>query len=118
VVSLRELLRQEFPVAIAPTALRKEEAMATAKFPLGRVVATPGALFALSQANQDPLALIARHQQGDWGELSEEDKQENEFSVHRDLRILSAYTLTTGVKIWLITEADRSATMILLPEDY
>jgi hypothetical protein len=60
--------------------LRSEELMAKAKFLLGRMVATPGALAALSQANQDPLELLARHQQGDWGELSEEDKRENEFS--------------------------------------
>lgn len=92
--------------------------MATAKFSLGRIVATPGALAALSQANQNPVEFLARHQQGDWGEVPEDDKQENESSVLNDLRILSAYTLTTGVKIWLITEADRSATMILLPEDY
>jgi len=75
--------------------------MATAKFSLGRIVTTPGALAALSQANQNPVAFLSRHQQGDWGEVPEEDKKENEFSVLHDLRVLSAYTLTTGVKIWL-----------------
>ena len=92
--------------------------MDSAKFSLGQTVATPGALDALSQANQDPLALLARHQAGDWGELSAEDKQENELSLQQGFRILSAYTLTTGLKVWLITEADRSSTTILLPEDY
>jgi hypothetical protein len=111
-------LRQEFPVAIAPTAPRIEELMKKAKFLLGRIVATPGALAALSQANQDPAEFPSRHQHGDWGDVEEEDKKENEFSVLNNLRILSAYSLTTGVKLWVITEADRSVTTILLPSDY
>jgi hypothetical protein len=61
---------------------------------------------------------LSRHLLGDWGDLGEEDKKENEFSVLNNFRILSAYTLTTSVKIWIITEADRSATTILLPEEY
>jgi hypothetical protein len=92
--------------------------MAEAKFSLGQLVATPGALQALEEAGQNALEFLALHQSGDWGDLSEEDKKENEFSVSRQLRILSAYTLTTGTKIWIITEADRSATTILLPEEY
>jgi hypothetical protein len=92
--------------------------MEKAKFLLGQLVATPGALAALSQANQDPLELLSRHQHGDWGDLSAEDKHENEFSILNNLRILSAYMLTTGVKVWIITEADRSSTTILLPDDY
>ncbi len=92
--------------------------MAKAKFLLGQLVATPGALQALQDAGQNALELLSRHQHGDWGELPEEDKKENEFSVLNNLRILSAYTLTTGVKIWVITEADRSSTCLLLPEEY
>jgi hypothetical protein len=92
--------------------------MEKAKFLLGQLVATPGALDALSQANQDPVELLSRHQHGDWGELSAEDQRENEFSILNSLRILSAYTLTTSVKVWVITEADRSVTTILLPEEY
>jgi hypothetical protein len=92
--------------------------MAKAKFLLGQLVATPGALTALEEAGQDAREFLSRHQHGDWGDLSEEDKQENEFSVTRELRILSAYTLTTGVKIWVITEADRSVTTLLLPAEY
>jgi hypothetical protein len=84
-------------------------------FPLGQVVATPGALEALVAAGQDPQALLQRHQHGDWGNLSEEDKAENDFSVNRELRIFSAYILSTGVKVWLITEADRSVSTFLLP---
>lgn len=92
--------------------------MAQAPFVLGQLVATPGALAALEEAGQNPLEFFIRHQQGDWGELDEEDKNENEFSILHHLRILSAYTLKTGVKIWIITEADRSVTTILLPEEY
>ena len=89
-----------------------------ARFPLGQVVATPGALEALQAAQQDPLELLARHSCGDWGDLDEEDKQENELSVEQGFRILSAYILSTEIKVWVITEADRSATTILLPSDY
>ena len=87
-------------------------------FPLGQVVATPGAIEAMQEAKQDPLQLLYRHVTGDWGELDEEDKAENDFSVQRGFRILSAYTLVTEVKIWLITEADRSVTTFLLPSEY
>jgi hypothetical protein len=89
-----------------------------ASFPLGRLVATPGALKALEEAGQQPSALLSRHAVGDWGDLGEEDKRENEFSVTRYLRILSAYVLPTGVKVWVITEADRSVTTLLLPDEY
>ena len=87
-------------------------------FQLGRIVATPGALRALEAAGQQPAEFLDRHVKGDWGELDDEDKRENEFSVRNGLRILSAYTTTAGEKIWIITEADRSATTILLPEEY
>jgi len=87
-------------------------------FSLGQVVSTPGALEALEQAGQQSLELLARHVTGDWGELDEEDKAENDFSVGHNLRLFSAYTLSNGVKIWLITEADRSVTTFLLPSEY
>ena len=87
-------------------------------FSLGQIVATPGALRTLEAANQEPLELLARHVRGDWGNVPDEDKQENELSIREGFRILSAYTLTTGEKIWLITEADRSATTFLRPEEY
>jgi hypothetical protein len=89
-----------------------------ARFSLGRVVATPGALRALEDANQNPFEFLERHQSGDWGELCEEDKDENEFSVRNGFRILSAYRTRLDVKIWIITEADRSATTFLLPHEY
>ncbi len=87
-------------------------------FSLGQVVSTPGALVAMKQAGQDPAELLVRHVSGDWGDLCEEDKQENDLSVREGFRILSAYTLSTKVKVWIITEADRSATTFLLPEEY
>ncbi len=89
-----------------------------ARFKLGQVVATPGALEALKEAGQDPSEFLRRHHSGDWGDLGSEDKQENELSLREGFRILSAYHTSQGVKLWLITEADRSATTILLPEEY
>jgi hypothetical protein len=88
------------------------------RFPLGRVVATPGALSALEKAEQAPNEFLDRHVNGDWGEVSEVDKEENEVSVEQGFRILSAYTTSAGDTIWILTEADRSATTILLPEEY
>ena len=85
---------------------------------LGRVVATPGALRTLEEAGVSPASLLARHMNGDWGELSESDRQANEHALKHDLRVLSAYTLRTGERIWIITEGDRSVTTILLPSEY
>ena len=87
-------------------------------FELGQVVGTPGALQALTEAGQLPAEFLARHVTGDWGDLCDEDKEENELSVEQGFRILSAYKLQTGAKVWVITEADRSATTILLPDEY
>jgi hypothetical protein len=87
-------------------------------FPLGQIVATPGALDAILEAKENPATFLSRHVTGDWGELDEHDRQENEFSVANGLRILSAYTLNTGTRLWVITEADRSVTTILLPSEY
>ena len=87
-------------------------------FELGQVLGTPGALRALEEAEQHPLALLIRHVTGDWGDLCEEDIAENELSVERGLRVFSSYKLETDVKVWVITEWDRSATTILLPEEY
>jgi hypothetical protein len=89
-----------------------------AKFPMGQLVTTPGALDAFKEADQTMYHFVARHLNGDWGEISEADKAENELSVQQGFCILSAYTLKTGVKFWIITEADRSATTVLLPSEY
>ena len=87
-------------------------------FPLGRVVATPGALRALEKAEQHPAEFLDRHVNGDWGEVPDADKHENELAVEQGLRILSAYTTSAGDKLWILTEADRSATILMLPEEY
>jgi hypothetical protein len=89
-----------------------------ARFPLGRVVATPGALRVLEEANQSPFEFLKRHQAGNWGDVCKEDKEENEFSIRNGLRILSAYRTRLDTRIWIITEADRSATTLLLPHEY
>lgn len=87
-------------------------------FPLGHLVATPAVLAALERTGEDTKTFLQRHITGDWGDLSKEDKQENDCSVDIPLRILSAYTLKDETKIWIITEADRSSTCVLLPDDY
>lgn len=87
-----------------------------AKFKLGHIVTTPNALTRLT--HNDILTAIGRHQAGDWGDVSDDDRQENELSLKEGFRLLSVYHSANGVKFWLITEADRSATTVLLPEDY
>ena len=87
-------------------------------FTLGRIVATPGALRTLEEAGEIPASLLARHVNGDWSELCDHDRKKNEFSLKNGFRILSSYTLANGEKLWVITEADRSMTTILLPEEY
>ena len=92
--------------------------MPAAKFNLGQLVATPGALSALEEAGQDAIEFVSRHASGDWGDLSDDDRKENEFSLFHGFRLLSSYRLRSGTKIWIITEADRSSTTLLLPEEY
>lgn len=87
-------------------------------FPLGRILATPGAMAAFESSGDQPLDFLLRHASGDWGDLSPEDIRENELSVQHGWRILSAYKLSDGTKIWIITEATRESTTILLPSDY
>jgi hypothetical protein len=89
-----------------------------ARFSLGRIYATPGAQAALAAAGQRPVAFLARHHQGDWGEVDAADQAANETALKTGARLLSAYTTTQGERLWLITEADRSATTLLLPEEY
>ena len=88
------------------------------KFSLGRIVATPAALEALQRAGQSPVDCLVRHVRGDWGEVCEEDRQENELALRHSFRLLSVSTTQAGEKVWVISEADRSATTLLLPSDY
>jgi hypothetical protein len=89
-------------------------------FPLGRIVATPGVLEVVG--NNRMLECLKRHARGKWGEVPPEDAMENDYSTHHDLRIISSYFIdpeqpSTG-KFWIITEADRSVTTFLLPDEY
>ncbi len=90
----------------------------TPLFPLGQIVATPGALDLLDRAGTNGLDLALRHQHGDWGSVPPEDAEENTNSVSNGCRILSSYYLNDTDRIWIITEADRSATTLLLPNEY
>jgi len=85
-------------------------------FALGATVMTPGAMNALEP--DELLSFVARHARGDWGEVDDGDWKENDFSVENRFRILSVYSSRNGEKVWVITEADRSATTVLLPEEY
>jgi hypothetical protein len=87
-------------------------------FPLGQVVATPGALAALEAAGQAPYEFLMRHVCGEWGDLVEEDIQENELALQEGHRLFSAYNTNDGTRIWVITEWDRSVTTLLLPLEY
>ena len=88
-----------------------------APLPLGRVVATPGALRLLGEASEDALEYLDRHRSGDWGDLDDYDHKENELALKHGWRIVSSYPV--GEKcIWIITKADRTYTTVLLPEEY
>jgi hypothetical protein len=88
------------------------------RFNLGAILATPGALEALEDSSQTPAEFLNRHCSGDWGDVDPTDAAENDLSVEQGFRILSAYSTRKGIKLWVITEADRSATTILLPDEY
>jgi hypothetical protein len=87
-------------------------------FPLGAVLATPGALACLERCAANSTTFLERHQRGDWGDVSPQDSAENNRAVTARLRILSSYAMANGERLWIITEADRSATTLLLPEEY
>ena len=87
-------------------------------FPLGQTFMTSGVREAFEESNQTANEFLARHQSGDWGIVCKDDKRENDFSVKEGFRILSAYKTSKGEKLWIITEADRSSTTILLPSEY
>ena len=98
--------------------------MGGVRFHLGPILGTPGALAALDGCGVDPLPYLCRHAKGDWGDLCEEDKQANNLALETGARLLSAYSLPDGTKIWIITDAEiddehhRQATTILLPDEY
>ena len=88
------------------------------KFELGHTVATRGAIEAMREASHFPVEFLIRHKHGDWGELDPEDRAENERSLSLGYRLLSAYDTRKEERIWVVTEADRSSSTILLPSEY
>lgn len=98
--------------------MQKADPPGSISFNLGQIVATPGALNALATVNMMPETLLRRHQQGDWGDVSAPDAESNELALRQGSRLLSSYRLSSAVKVWVITEADRSVTTLLLPSEY
>ncbi len=88
------------------------------KFAIGKTVATPGAMAAMEEAGVNPGELLTRHVTGDWGDVCEEDGGLNDEAIDDGTRILSVYKINDELTIWVITEADRSSTCLLLPEEY
>lgn len=88
------------------------------RFRLGRILATPGAVDLLAKTRVSILDLLIRHVRGDWGNISDEDRRQNELSVEAGLRLLSSYRIPNGQTVRVITEWDRSATTLLLPDEY
>ena len=93
-----------------------ESDSALQKFPMGQMVATPNALATIP--NDEILVALSRHVSGDWGTLDKEDWNANERALKHGGRLFSAYHSTQNIKFWIITEADRSVTTVLMPEDY
>ncbi|MGC4031490.1 MAG: hypothetical protein QM754_07110 [Tepidisphaeraceae bacterium] len=89
-----------------------------ALFPLGQLLSTPGAIEAAAKADDDLLPYLTRHAAGDWGTVDKHDSRANDQALKAGNRLLSAYLLKDGTKIWVITEADRAATTVLLPDEY
>jgi len=87
-------------------------------FPAGQIVATPGALALLERTNKTPIEFLSRHLRGDWGDLCPEDKTDNELSLKHGFRLMSSYRVTGNENLWVITEADRAITTLLLPSEY
>lgn len=105
------------PIHVAPDG-QEAAALSSSRFPLGDIVATPGALTDLEENGLSPLTLLSRHAMGDWGNVDDHDAKANEAALAHGGRILSAYEIAPGVRLWAITEADRSSTCLLRREDY
>jgi hypothetical protein len=91
---------------------------ASERFTLGQVVATPASLDLLEEHRRSAVEYLRRHTAGDWGDVDASDQQANEAAVRSGNRLFSVYRITADLSIWIITEADRSATTILLPSEY
>ncbi len=113
---LDEVSEDEPPRATPPKIVLAASGDQPPPFSLGSVYSTPAALKALSPL--DIASALARHAQGDWGDVCDEDRQSNEEALREGFRLFSVYHAAAGTKFWIITEADRSATTVLLPDDY
>ena len=108
----------------APAAQTRGSRTRSIRLPLGHVVATPGALEVVRDHGLDVVGLLHRHRSGDWGTVSDHDARANDLALQNGARVLSAYDLPSsggrapGGRLWIITEADRSATTVLLPSEY
>lgn len=102
----------------APATQAPPAAPSGPRFPLGRTLATPGALALLAERNLDGISLLQRHVRGDWGSICAEDAASNEEALQCGARLMSSYEIPGGGVIWIITEADRAATTLLLPQEY
>ena len=100
------------------SAITPNSAPATILFTLGQIVATPGALDLLDRTATNAHDLLQRHQHGDWGSVPPEDAEENRNAIETGCRVLSSYFLNVTERLWIITEADRSVTTLLLPDEY
>lgn len=98
--------------------LEKIDAQPKVLFSLGKVYLTIGAREVLEESNQTADEFLSRHQKGDWGNVCKDDADENDLSLREGFRILSSYKTSKDEKLWIITEADRSSTTLLLPSEY
>lgn len=95
-------------------ALRKGEPL----FHMGRIVITPGAINALKKSGENGGEFLARHERGEWGIVCPDDQKRNNMALIEGERLVSSYALKSGAEMWIITEADRTVTTLLLPEEY
>lgn len=87
-------------------------------FPLGHILITPGALAAVAAAGVQAADYVTRHVHGNWGDMSKDDWERNTQALTQGTRVFSAYVLPDATRLWIITEADRRSTTLLLPEEY
>ena len=95
-----------------------DKAAGTHLFALGQLLATPGALELLESYQLTALPFVLRHVSGDWGDICTEDRQSNAEALQYGYRLMSVYVISKAERLWIITEADRSCTTLLLPEEY
>ena len=109
------------PLPTTPNTETRQKTVGIAKrplFPLGHVCATPAAMDLMEQLSLSPLEFIVRHVFGDWGQVCQDDREANQAALQNGTRLLSAYELPGAQRLWVLTEADRSVTTLLLPSDY